>query len=89
MGAYVGAGLGFAHYEIPDIGLAPDPTGTGITGAGALMAGVTYDMGQAVADLGYRALYMPQINNGNIVEPINIRDALIHELRGTVRYRFN
>ena len=88
-GAYVGAGLGFAHYEISDIGVAPDPTGTGITGAGALMAGVSYDMGEVVADLGYRALYMPQINNGHITDPINIRDAVIHELRGTVRYRFN
>lgn len=88
-GAYVGGGLGFAHYEIADIGVAPDPTGTGITGAGALMAGVTYDMGAAVADLGYRALYMPTITNNNIVEPIYIHDAVIHELRGTVRYRFN
>lgn len=88
-GAYVGAGLGFAAYEIADIGPAPDDTGSGITGAGALMAGVSYDMGSAVADLGYRALYMPQINNGSLGEPINIRDAIIHELRGTVRYRFN
>lgn len=88
-GAYVGGGLGFAAYEIADIGPAPDPTGTGITGAGAVMAGVTYDMGSAVADLGYRGLYMPQINNGSLTDPINIRDAFIHELRGTVRYRFN
>lgn len=88
-GAYVGGGLGFAHYEIADIGPAPDDTGTGLTGAGAVMAGLTYDMGAAVADVGYRGIYMPQINNGSLAEPINIRDAFIHELRGTVRYRFN
>lgn len=88
-GAYVGAGLGFAHYTISDIGVAPDPTGSGITGAGAVMAGVSYDMGAAVADVGYRGIYMPLITNSNIVEPIYIHDAFIHELRGTVRYRFN
>lgn len=88
-GAYVGGGLGLAHYEVADIGTAPDPSGTGVTGAAAVMAGLSYDMGAAVADIGYRGLYMPYITNGSVTEPINIRDAFIHELRGTVRYRFN
>jgi hypothetical protein len=88
-GAYVGGGLGLAAYEVADIGTAPDPTGTGVTGAAAAMVGVSYDMGSAVADLGYRALYLPHVGNYSISDPVNIRDTLIHELRGTVRYRFN
>jgi hypothetical protein len=88
-GGYVGAGIGMAHYTIADIGPAPDPTGSGITGVAAVMAGVTYDMGTVVADLGYRGLYMPMITNSNIDDPIYIHDAYIQELRGTLRYRFN
>lgn len=88
--AYFGGGLGLAYYEVSDIGTAPDPTGTGVTGALAGMVGVSYDMGSAVADLGYRALYLPTINNQDVTNnPIVIRDTIIHELRGTVRYRFN
>jgi hypothetical protein len=88
--AYFGGGLGLAYYEVSDIGLGPDPTGTGVTGAAAAMVGVSYDLGSAVADLGYRALYLPTINNQDVTNnPIVIRDAMIHELRGTVRYRFN
>ncbi|MNT85291.1 hypothetical protein D3C72_2254420 [compost metagenome] len=53
------------------------------------MAGVTYDMGAAVADLGYRGLYMPGLTNGSTTQPLYVNDNFIHELRGTVRYRFN
>lgn len=88
-GAYVGAGLGMAYYEISDAGGSPDPTGTGVTGVGAVMAGVSYDLGSAVADLGYRGLYMPVLTNSYVTDPIFVHDAFIHELRGTVRYRFN
>lgn len=88
-GAYVGAGLGMAYYEIADIAGAPDPAGTGVTGVGAVMAGVSYDLGSAVADLGYRGLYMPVLTNSSVAEPVYVHDAFIHELRGTVRYRFN
>lgn len=88
-GAYVGGGLGLAAYEIADIGTAPDPSGKGVTGAAAIMAGLTYDMGSAVADIGYRGLYLPTLHNSNAQDPILINDAFIHELRGTVRYRFN
>ena len=88
-GAYVGAGLGFANYEIADLSAVPDPTGTGITGAAAVMAGVSYDMGAVVADLGYRGLYLPVLTNSVVNDPIFVHDAFIHELRGTVRYRFN
>jgi hypothetical protein len=90
-GAYVGAGLGFAHYTVSDIAAPPGnaPSGSGVTGAGALMTGLTYDMGAVVADVGYRGLYLPSITNGSVDEPLFSRDHFIHELRGTVRYRFN
>ena len=59
------------------------------------MAGVGYDMGTWVADVGYRGLYINQINNSPTDPTTNpgrwyaIDHNLIHELRGTVRYRFN
>lgn len=93
LGAYVGAGLGGAynqtHVEGPDAG----PDGGNWTAAGALMTGVTYDMGAFVADLGYRMIYMPQITNGDAAvmpsSPFYVNQNLIHEVRGTLRYRFN
>ena len=35
--------------------------GTNFAAAGALMAGVSYDIGTMVADVGYRMIYMPEI----------------------------
>lgn len=92
-GAYVGGGLGLAHYTISDIAPPPGnaPSGSGITGAAAVMAGLSYDMGSAVADIGYRGLYLPTIHNNVAATPGTLisNDNFIHELRGTVRYRFN
>ena len=54
------------------------------------MAGVTYDAGTWVADLGYRLIYMPKISNYNTVGPsFYLNDNTVQEIRGTVRYRFN
>jgi hypothetical protein len=93
-GAYVGAGIGGAYNQThvnPAPGAGPD--GSTFTAAGALMTGVTYDMGNMVADLGYRMIYMPQISNGDAAvapaSPFYINQAVIHEVRGTIRYRFN
>jgi hypothetical protein len=88
-GAYVGAGLGMAHYSIADLAPAPVTPGSGITGAAAVMAGVTYDMGTVVADLGYRGIYMPILTNSNNADTLLVHDAYVQEVRGTVRYRFN
>jgi opacity protein-like surface antigen len=94
---YVGAGVGVAwnHAEVnsPLLVPIPVPTGGNITPAAAVMAGVGYDMGTWVADLGYRGLYIHQINNSP-TDPTSdsyyeVNNNLIHELRGTVRYRFN
>lgn len=52
------------------------------------MAGVGYDFGALVADLGYRALYIDQIANDNETPAYTVDNALIHELRATLRYRF-
>jgi hypothetical protein len=95
LGAYVGAGIGAAYNQTNISGGAgAGPDGANFAAAGALMAGVTYDMGSMVADLGYRFIYMPQITNGSAAlppaaTPYYINNAMFHELRGTVRYRFN
>jgi len=94
---YVGAGAGVAwnHAEVssPVTAPIPIPTGTNVSAAAALMTGVSYDMGSWVADLGYRALWIGQINNWPTDETTEsyytIDNNWIHELRGTVRYRFN
>jgi opacity protein-like surface antigen len=102
-GAYVGAGLGGAYYQttvtdnVAHAPVAGVPDGSGFTAAGAAMAGVTYDMSAAVADLGYRLIYMPQVSNGQAAiadpagpfTPFYINQNLISEVRGTLRYRFN
>lgn len=94
-GAYVGAGFGAAYNFLESRGpwTGYDRDGGAYSAAGALMAGVTYDMGAVVADLGYRMVYMPQLSNGSNAQgtvqgPYFVNDNFIHEVRGTVRYRF-
>jgi len=93
-GAYVGAGLGVAYNQTSVTGPGAGPNGANWAAAAALMTGVTYDMGSMVADLGYRLTYMPQITNGSaamlpVGSPYYINENMIHEVRGTLRYRFN
>ncbi|MDP2782034.1 outer membrane protein, partial [Devosia sp.] len=90
-GAYVGAGLGGAYNQTVVTGPLATPDGNSWAPAAALMAGVTYDMGSVVADLGYRGIYMPQISNAQIGPSTSfyVNNAFIHEVRGTLRYRFN
>jgi opacity protein-like surface antigen len=52
------------------------------------MAGVGYDFGALVADLGYRALYIDEIENTNETPAYTINDTWVHEVRATLRYRF-
>lgn len=94
-GAYVGAGIGLAHNRTASEGPDAGPDGSNVSGAAALMAGATYDMGTIVADLGYRMVYIPQITNGDAaldpdtLSPYYANNNFIHEVRGTLRYRFN
>ena len=91
IGAYVGAGAGAAFYRVTVTPTDPDlPPGNGWTPAVAAMTGLTYDAGTWVADLGYRMLYMPKISNYNDAAPgpYYLYDNTVHEVRGTVRYRF-
>jgi len=95
--AYVGAGVGVAWnhvetnspYDVP----TPVPTGTNVSAAGAVMAGVGYDMGKWVADVGYRGLYIDEINNSPTDETADgyfeVHNNWIHEVRGTIRYRID
>ena len=94
---YVGAGAGVAwnHAEInsPLGAPIPVPTGDNVSAAAAVMVGVGYDMGKWVADVGYRGLYINEINNSptDDTQPsyYEIHNNWIHEVRGTVRYRFD
>ncbi|MEO8758188.1 MAG: hypothetical protein ABI398_10615 [Devosia sp.] len=90
-GAYVGGGLGAAYNQnsVTPVNAAL-PDGGNWTGAAAAMAGVTYDAGTWVADLGYRLIYMPVITN-NAIGPKSsyyLNGNTVNEIRGTVRYRF-
>lgn len=102
MFGYVGAGAGLAwnHAEVNFSPTDPTdtftvPTGGNVSAAAAVMAGVGYDMGTWVADVGYRGVYINQINNSPTDPATNpgrwfaIDHNFIHELRGTIRYRFN
>ncbi len=92
LGAYVGAGVGFAkNYTQVSLNGAEYAYGSSVEAAGALMAGISYDMGNTVADLGWRGIYMNKVMN----QPPDIGDAylinnnFINELRASIRYRFN
>ena len=88
-GAYIGAGLGGAYYQTSVSGGPPIADGDGYSPVVAGMAGVQYDMGTVVADVGYRLMYLPQISNNNPGGgSFYLNDNTIHEVRGTLRYRF-
>jgi len=87
---YVGAGAGLAFNDVITTGPGPaDTHGTNTSLAAAGMVGVGYDFGHIVADVGYRGLYIDQVANNTAVAPYSINGAWVHEVRGTVRYRFN
>ena len=54
------------------------------------MVGVTYDMGSAVADFGWRGIYMNKVMNQPALPtaPYIINNNFINELRASIRYRF-
>jgi hypothetical protein len=89
-GAYLGAGAGATFYKTSVSGPAPLPAdGSAWTPTAAAMAGLSYDAGNWVADVGFRLLYLPTITN-NVSGAGNyfLYDNTVHEVRGTVRYRF-
>jgi hypothetical protein len=89
---YVGAGAGVAFNDFITEGPAGSPADTrahNASFAGAGMAGVGYDFGQVVADVGYRAVYIANLNNNVATAPYSLTNNWVHEVRGTLRYRFN
>lgn len=87
---YVGAGAGVAFNDMITTGPGlPDVRGGNTSFAAAGMVGVGYDFGQVVADVGYRALYINSLANSAPPNPYSVANAWAHEVRGTVRYRFN
>lgn len=92
--AYVGAGAGvaFNKFDItsPVTSPAPALSGSNTSFAAAGMVGAGYDFGAVVADIGYRGVYIAQISNGQPAnETISADNNFLHEVRGTLRYRFN
>jgi hypothetical protein len=89
LGAYFGAGLGGAVYATHVTGVGAPADGGGFSPVVAGMAGVQYDMGNVVADVGYRLMYLPELsNNLHGAASWYLNDNTVHEVRGTVRYRF-
>jgi hypothetical protein len=92
MFGYVGAGAGvaFNRVEVSSPANNPIPGGTNTSFAAAGMAGVGYDFGAFTTDVGYRALYIADIgNNAGPPGGFSIPGNLVHEVRGTLRYRFH
>jgi hypothetical protein len=90
MFGYVGAGVGVAFNDFVTEGPGFDDTRDQNTSfAAAGMIGAGYDFGQLVADVGYRGLYIDRIENDAAPNQYSIDNNFIHEVRGTVRYRFN
>jgi hypothetical protein len=88
---YVGAGAGAAFNKVdvinPNLHI---PSGSNTSFAAAAMAGVGYDFGSVVADVGYRGVYIAEIGNGAAAPGTAYsKNNWLHEVRGTVRYRFN
>jgi hypothetical protein len=88
--AYIGGGIGVAFNDFT----VTDPNDDTTTDqnaslAAAGMAGLGYDFGPFVADIGYRALYIASLENDSATYPFSVNDNWVHEVRGTVRYRFN
>ena len=87
---YVGAGAGVAFNDVISTGPGlADTRGGNTSFAAAGMVGVGYDFGQVVADVGYRALYIDSIANNAPANRYSIANNWAHEVRGTLRYRFN
>jgi len=86
----VGAGAAFNDSSIEGPGGAAVPSGENTSFAAAGMVGVGYDFGAVVADVGYRGVYIAELNNGaEFPESIRSENNWLHEVRGTLRYRFN
>ena len=92
IGGYVGAGLGFAHnYSEVMTGGSRAAWGSSVEAAAAAMVGVTYDMGSAVADFGWRGIYMNKVMSqpASVSDAYIINDNFVNELRASIRYRIN
>lgn len=89
---YVGAGTGIAfnHIDVSAPAGIAVQSGDNTSFAAAGMVGVGYDFGAVVADIGYRAVYINQVTNNKYYPQTASSDHnWLHEVRGTLRYRFN
>ncbi|HUV32270.1 MAG TPA: hypothetical protein VMW31_01760 [Devosiaceae bacterium] len=80
---YVGGGAGGAYYTLAADGSID---GSGWTLAAAAMAGVGYDMGSDVLDVGYRFVYLNELATGDAI-PAVVNGYYSHEIRVSWRHR--
>jgi hypothetical protein len=86
----VGAGAAFSHVDVASPAGVVVPSGGNTSFAAAAMAGVGYDFGSVVADVGYRGVYIASLSNGAAYpDTVWSNNNWLHEVRGTLRYRFN
>lgn len=89
---YVGAGAGVA-FNTMNVDTPPGYSiaeGTNTSFAAAGMVGVGYDFGTFTADVGYRGIYIAELTN-KLPSPdyFSTKNAWVHEVRTSLRYRFN
>ena len=92
MFAYVGAGAGaaFNNSDVASPAANPIVSGKNTSFAAAAMVGVGYDFGAFTADVGYRGIYIAELNNGAPVpQYVSSANNWVHEIRSSLRYRFN
>jgi opacity protein-like surface antigen len=82
--------MAFNHAEVSAPAGVVVPSGSNSSLAAAGMIGVGYDFGAVVADVGYRGVYIAELSNGAAApDTVWSNDNWLHEVRGTLRYRFN
>lgn len=86
----VGAGAAFSQVDVAAPAGVVVPSGGNTSFAAAGMIGAGYDFGSVVADVGYRGVYIAQLSNGAAAPNTVWSDNnWLHEVRTTLRYRFN
>jgi opacity protein-like surface antigen len=89
---YVGGGVGkawsYASATHPTSADLVEGSAAATSWAAAGMVGVGYDMGNMVADVGYRALWMKGFSTAGGTD-FWAQDAIAHEIRASLRYRFH
>lgn len=86
---FFGGSIGLAYNHIDISGSCNYCESNGkLSLAGAFEAGIGYDFGGGAVEAGYRGLYRGSTETGG-TEPLDFKHLISHEVRGTVRYRWD